>query len=75
LSIGYSNICSSVPDYRQKFEIIIRFWKNKREQRNQQNWILKRRKRTAPEDKVLLKWWHLQKQVHQKLKFIRIWET
>jgi len=36
LSIGYANICSSVQDHRQKFEIIIRFWKNNREQRNQQ---------------------------------------
>jgi len=24
LSIGYANICSSVQDHRQKFEIIIR---------------------------------------------------
>jgi len=45
----------------KKFEIIIRFWKNKREQRNQQKGSLKRLKRTAPEvksapeDKVLLK--------------------
>jgi len=29
LSIGYANICSSVKDHRQKFEIILRFWKNK----------------------------------------------
>jgi len=35
LSIGYANICSSIQDSRQKFEINIRFWKNKREQRNQ----------------------------------------
>jgi len=54
-------ICSSVQDRRQKIEIIIRFWKNKREQRNQQKGRLKRLKRTAPEvksafeDKVLLK--------------------
>jgi len=45
----------------KKFEIIIRFWKNKREQRYQQKGSLKRLKRTAsevksaPEDKVLLK--------------------
>jgi len=25
LLIGYANICSSVQDHRQKFEIIIRF--------------------------------------------------
>jgi len=30
LSIGYANICSSVQDHRQKFEINIRFWKNKK---------------------------------------------
>jgi len=51
LSIGYANICSSVQDQRQKFEIIIRFWKNKIEQRNQQKGTLKRLKRTAPEVK------------------------
>jgi len=50
----------------KKFEIIIRFWKNKREQRNQQKGNLKRLKTTAPEVKVLLKWWRHQKQVHQK---------
>jgi len=55
LSIGYANICSSVQDHRQKFEIFIRFWKNKREQRNQQKGSLKRLKRTAPEVKMLLK--------------------
>jgi len=55
LSIGYANICSSVQDHRQKFEIIIRSWKNKREQRNQQKGSLKRQKRTALEVKVLLK--------------------
>jgi len=55
LSIGYANICSSVQDHRQKFEIIIRFWKNKREQRNRQKRSLKYLKRTAPEVKVLLK--------------------
>jgi len=36
LSIGYANICSSVQDRRQKFNILIRFWKNKREHWNQQ---------------------------------------
>jgi len=36
LLIGYANICSSVQDHRQKFETIIKFRKNKREQRNQQ---------------------------------------
>jgi len=36
------------------FEIINRFWKNKREQRNKQKGSLKRLKRTAPEVKVLL---------------------
>jgi len=46
---------------RIPFEIIIRLWKNKREQRYQQKGSLKRLKRTspevktAPEDKVLLK--------------------
>ena len=61
LSIGYANICSSAQDHRQKFEIIIRFWKNKREQMYQQKGSLKHLKRTAPEvksapeDKVLLK--------------------
>jgi len=45
----------------KKFGIIIRFWKNKREQRNQQKGSLKRLKRTAPEvksapeDKVFMK--------------------
>jgi len=38
-----------------KFEIIITFWKNKREQRNQQKGSLTCLKRTAPEVKVLLK--------------------
>jgi len=51
LPIGYANICSSVQDHRQKFEIIIRFWKNKRKQRYQQKGSLKRLKRTAPEVK------------------------
>jgi len=74
LSIRYANICSSVQDLTQKFEIIIRFWKNKREQRNQQKGSLKRLKRTAPEIKVLLKWWRHQKQVHQK-HLIRSWRS
>jgi len=51
MSIGYANICSSVQDHGKKFEIIIRFWKNKREQRNQQKGSLKRMKRTALEVK------------------------
>jgi len=78
LSIGYANIWSSIQNHRQKFEIIIRFWKNKKEQRYQQKGSLKRLKRTAlevksaPEDKVLLKWWCHQKQVHQK-RLIRSW--
>jgi len=55
LSIGYANICLSVQDHRQKFEVIISFWKNKKEQRNHKKGSLKRLKRTAPEDKVLLK--------------------
>ena len=55
MSIGYANISSSVQDHRQKFEIIIRFWKNKREQKNQQKGSLKCLKRTASEVKVLLK--------------------
>jgi len=82
LSTGYDNICSSVQDHRQKFEIIIRFWKNKREQRNQQKGSLKRLKRTAPEVKVLLKSSapevmtsseasSSEAEDHQKLKFIR----
>ena len=74
MSIGYANICSSVQDHRQKFEIIIRLWKNKREQRNQWKASLKRLKRTAPEVKVLLKWWRHQKQVHQK-HLIRSWRS
>jgi len=45
----------SVQDDRQNFKIIIRFWKNKRDQRNQQKGSLMRLKRTAPEVKVLLK--------------------
>jgi len=83
LSIGYANICSSVQDHRQKFEIIIRFWKNKREQGNQQKGSLKRLKRTAPEVKVLLKWWCHQKhlirnwrspeaEVHQKMRDLKL---
>jgi len=62
LSIGYANICLSVQDHRQKFEIIIRFWKNKREQRNQQKGSLKRLKENCCwsqsdlEEKVLMKW-------------------
>jgi len=36
------------------FEIIIRFWNNKREQRNQQKGSLKHLKRSALEEKVLL---------------------
>jgi len=38
LSIGYANICSSVQDHRQKKIVYlkIRYWKNKREQWNQQ---------------------------------------
>jgi len=54
LSIGYANICSSVQDHRQKSEIIIRFWKKKREQKNQQKGSLKRLKRTAHEVKALI---------------------
>jgi len=37
----------------KKFEIIIRFWKNKREQMNQHKGSLKRLKRTAPEVKIV----------------------
>jgi len=37
LSIGYANICSSVQDHRQSFWYLIKFWKNKIEQRNQQD--------------------------------------
>jgi len=75
LSIGYANICSSVQDHRKKFEIIIRFWKNKREQKNQQKGSLKGLKRTSSEIKVLLKWWRHQKQFHQKLKITRSWSS
>jgi len=41
LSIGHANICSSVQDHRQKFDIFIRFWKSKIEQKNQQKGSLK----------------------------------
>jgi len=42
LSIGYANICPSVQDHRQKkLKIVIRFWKNKREQSNQQKGSIK----------------------------------
>ena len=41
MSIEYANISSSVQDHRQKFDIFIKFWKNKREQRNQQKGSLK----------------------------------
>ena len=65
----------------EKFEIIIRLWKNKREQMNQQKGSLKRLKRTAPEVKSApevmtsseassSKAPH-QKQDHQKLKIMR----
>jgi hypothetical protein len=50
LSIGLANICSSVQDHRQKFDILNRFWMNKRELRNQQKGRLK-----ASEEKALLK--------------------
>jgi len=39
----------SVQDHRQKFDIFIRFWKNKREQRNQQKGSLKHLKKSASE--------------------------
>jgi len=80
LSIRYANICSSVQDHRQKFEIIIRFWKNKIEQRNQQKGNLKASEencswsQSAPEDKVLLKWRRHKKKVHQK-HLIRSWRS
>jgi hypothetical protein len=54
---------------------------NKRELRNQQKGSLKRLKKSAPEvksaseDKVPLKWWRHQKQVHQKLKITRSWSS
>ena len=51
MSIGYANICSSVQDHRPKFVIFIRFWKNKREQRNQQKGSLKHLKKSASEVK------------------------
>jgi len=56
----------------KKFEIINRFWKYKREQRNKQKGSLKASEencswsQSAPKDKMLLKWWRHQKQVHQK---------
>jgi len=80
LSIRYANICSSVQDHRQKFEIIIRFWKNKREQKNQQKGSLKRLKRTAPEVKVLLKSSTPEVMTssevsHQKLKITKSWSS
>ncbi|KEH34919.1 transmembrane protein, putative [Medicago truncatula] len=42
-------------DYRQKIDILKRSWKNNKEQRNQQKGSLKHMKKTAPEDKALLK--------------------
>jgi len=76
LSIGYANICSSVQDHTQLFEIIIRFWKNKREQRYQQKGSLKRLKRTAPEVKSAPKMMtsseaSSSEASHQKLKITR----
>jgi len=75
LSIEYANICSSVQDHRQKFEIISRFWKNKREQRNQQKGSLKHLKRTAPEVKVLLKTKCSWSGDVIRSKFIRSWRS
>jgi len=58
-----------------KFDIFIRFWKNKREQRNQQKGSLKHLKKSAPEvmtsSKASSSEASHQKQDHQKLKFIR----
>jgi len=51
LSIGYANICLSVQDHRQKFWYLIRFWRNKREQWNQQEGSLKHLKKRGSEDK------------------------
>jgi len=75
LSIGDANICSSVQDHRQKFEIVIRFWKNKREQMNQQEGSLKRLKRTAPKVKVLLKTKYSWSDDVIRSKFIRWWRS
>jgi len=58
------------------FEIINRFWKNKREQRNKQKESLKANKencswsQSAPEDKALLKWWRV-----IRSEFIRSWNS
>jgi len=81
LSIGYANICSSVHDHRQKFDIFIRFWKNKREQKNQEKGSLKHLKKSAHEVQSASEVMTSseassseaphQKQDHQKLKFIR----
>jgi len=70
----------------KKFAIIIRFWKNKREQRNQPKGSLKRLKRIAPEVKMLpkssapevmtsSKASPSEAEDHQKLKFIRRCKT
>jgi len=75
LSIGYANICSSVQDHRQQFEIIIRFLKNKIEQRNQQKGSLKRLKRISPEVKVLLKTKCSWSDDVIRSKFIRSWRS
>ena len=64
-----------VQDHRQNFYIFIRFWKNKREQMNQQKGSLKHMKKSAPEvmtsSEASSSEAPHQKQGHQKLKFIR----
>jgi len=60
----------------KSFEIINRFWKNKRDQRYKQKRNLKAFEencswsQSAPENKALLKWWHV-----IKSEFIRSWSS
>jgi len=84
LSIEYANICSSVRDHRQNFDILYGSegtkeskWINKKEA-----WSIWRKvllKLTAPEmmtsSEASSSEASYQKQYHQKLKFIRGWET
>jgi len=75
MSIGYANICSSVQDHRQNV-ISIRFWKNKREQKNQQKGSLELLKKSAPEvqsapEVMTSSEASSSESLHQKLKIIR----
>jgi len=78
LSIGYANICSSVQDHRQIFEIINRFWKNKREQRNKEKGSLKASEENCSwsdnvirskfiRSEFIRSWKSLKAKVHQKM--------